>query len=192
MRDRPGAAGGAGDGDASLQALRGKPGNDRVRECRLAAEEMSAAGDIEHQAGRRIERDQRGVAVAPIGDRRQQALVCLGIGLGDGKPRMARAGIGQRQSDGEAKARGGIIQRGDAQRALDLVRNDERDSRVPSRRRVGCCGIIRPGRGAAGQAVGRQPAQPDREVAARRRRRAHDGPTTNANGPEAHGGCERG
>ena len=54
-----------------------------ARQRRLAAEQMRAAGDVEHQAVRRIEPDQRRVAVAPVGDRFEQLRVGRRIFLHD-------------------------------------------------------------------------------------------------------------
>ena len=60
-----------GEGARLLQAARSKPQHEIARECRFAAEQMRAAGDVEQQAVGRIEPDQRRIAVAPIGDRFQ-------------------------------------------------------------------------------------------------------------------------
>ena len=77
--DRPGAAGRVGDADARAQTLGGEPRDDIAGKRRLAAEEMGAAGDIEHDARGSIDPDQRGIAVAPVGDRFEQPLVGRGI-----------------------------------------------------------------------------------------------------------------
>lgn len=64
-RDGPGAARRIGDADARAQALGGEPRDDIAGERRLPAEEVGAAGDVEHDARGRVDPDQRGVAVAP-------------------------------------------------------------------------------------------------------------------------------
>ena len=59
---------------------------------------MRAAGDVEQQPVRRIEADQRRVAVAPVGDRFEQAPVGLRIGIRDGELRIHRARVGERHA----------------------------------------------------------------------------------------------
>ena len=68
-RDAPGAADRVGDRDARAKTLMREPRDQIAGQRRLAAEQMRAAGDVEQQAVRRIEADQRRVAVAPVGDR---------------------------------------------------------------------------------------------------------------------------
>ena len=177
-RNAPGAAGHVGDGHARAQTQGGKPGDDIAAKRRLAAEEMGAAGHVEHDARGRIDPDQRGVAVAPVGDRLEQAQVGRRIAWRDLQRRMAGARIGERRADREAQARGRIVHRRDAQRAFDHVRDDERRALA----------FIRCRRGLPLEAVGRKPPQPDREIAAGRRRRAHDDPTTRASGRRVRGG----
>ncbi len=65
----------------------------------LAAEQMRAAGDVEEQPVRRIERDQRREAVAPVGDVVQRLQVSGGIGIVDREFRTYRTRIGERQAD---------------------------------------------------------------------------------------------
>ena len=120
------------------------------RERRLAAEQMRAAGDVEHQPVRRIEPDQRRIAVAPVGDRFEQTPVGLRIGIRDRQARIHRARIGERHAGLEAEPRRGVVQGGDPQRALDR-RDDDK-------------GFSRRGR-AARDPVGRKPPQPHRQIA---------------------------
>ena len=68
-RHRPCAAHGVGDRGARLETLGVKPRHEVAAQRLLAAEQMRAAGDVEQQPVRRIEADQRRVAVAPVGDR---------------------------------------------------------------------------------------------------------------------------
>ena len=72
---------------------------------RLAAEQMGAAGDVEEQPVRRIERHQRREAVAPVGDVLQRLAVGGFIGVVHGEFGTDGAGIGERQADGETGAR---------------------------------------------------------------------------------------
>ncbi len=173
--DAPGAAGRARNRDARAQTLGGEARHDIAAKRRLSAEQMRAAGDVEHDARGGIDPDQRGIAVAPIGDRLEQPPVRRGIALRDLQRGMARARIGERRADREAQARGRIVHRGDPQRALDHVHDDDR--RVLIRRGCAPCEPVR-----------RQPPQPDREMTGRRGRRAHGDPRTRASGPWARGG----
>ena len=83
-----------------MQTLRGQPPDDVGTQRCLAAEQMRAAGDVEHQASAveqalRIEPDQRRVAVAPVGDGLEQPAVGFGIGLDHRNRRIHRARIGE-------------------------------------------------------------------------------------------------
>ncbi len=75
-RHRPRAHRGAGDGGANGKALRTQYATHHPHQRGLAAEQMGAAGDIEKQAVRGIQRYQRREAVAPVGDVIQR----LGVG----------------------------------------------------------------------------------------------------------------
>ncbi len=90
----------------------------------LAAEQMHAAGDVEKQAVRGIERHQRSETVAPrrngvqrVGIRGLVGIVHLHLGA-DG------AGTGERQAGIEAETRGRVVERKDLQRVV-LLRNDD-------------------------------------------------------------------
>ncbi len=160
-RDAPGAADRVGDRDAGAQALLREPRDQIARERRFAAEQMRAAGDVEEQAVRRIEADQRRVAVAPVGDIFEQAPVGLRIGLHHRQLRIPGAGVGQPHADLEAEPCRAVGQSGDALRTLDRRDDDE--------------GLNPLGR-AALDPVGREPAQPHRQIAPAGKH-AHDDPT---------------
>ena len=90
---------GGGNAGADRKTLPGQRAADRPQQVGLAAEQMGAAGDVEKQPMRRIERHQRGKTVAPVGD----VVQCFGIGgrigvehcyVGTDRPR-----IGQRLAD---------------------------------------------------------------------------------------------
>ena len=66
------SAGRIGDGGAGEKALRLKSCDEIGEKRGLAAEKMGGAGDVEHQAVRRSEGDQRRVALGPVGDRGKQ------------------------------------------------------------------------------------------------------------------------
>ena len=85
---------------------------------RFAAEQMGAAGDVEKQPMRGIERHQRREAIAPVGDIVQRLGVGDLIGIEHRQFRTDRAGIGERQADLEAGARRDIIERIDLQRVV--------------------------------------------------------------------------
>src|SRR5580704_8442047 len=65
---RPGAADRVRDGGAGRKTLQPEPPHDVVAEGGFAAEQMRAARDVERQSIRRIEPDQRGVTIAPVGN----------------------------------------------------------------------------------------------------------------------------
>ena len=71
----------------------------RLHQRCFAAEQMGAAGDVEKQTMRRIERDQRREAVAPVGDVVQCLEIGGRIGVEHLHMRADRARIGQRQAD---------------------------------------------------------------------------------------------
>ena len=87
---------------------------------------MGGTGDVEHQAIRRIEGDERGVALGPVGDGREQGRIGGSILVDDVERRDHGAGIGERLADGEAEPLGRLIQRDEAERALDLGDDRER------------------------------------------------------------------
>ena len=130
-RDAPGAADRVGDRDAGAQTLLREPRDQIAGERRLAAEQMRAAGDVEQQAIRRIEADQRRIAVAPVGDGFEQTPVGLRIGVHDRQLRIHGAGVGEPHADLEAEPRRAVVQGGDALRALD--RRDDDEGSQPAR-----------------------------------------------------------
>ena len=123
----------------AIAALTAKPcrvqrAAQHLHQRRFAAEQMGAAGDVEKQAMRGIERHQRREAVAPVGDVVQQVGVGGFIGIEYPYLRTDRAGIGERQADFEAKTRGGVIQRRNLQRVV--LPGDDNAGRIDIR--VGC------------------------------------------------------
>ena len=171
MRDGPGAAGGVGDGGAGMETLRAKAGEEVAGERGFAAEQMGAAGDVEHQAVGEIEADERRVAVAPVGDVFEKPAVRRSVGGGDGEAGMHGAGIGERHACPQAEALRRIVHGDDPLRALDHLDDDERRVWCElSRRGLVRCGFVRCrlspcGRAAAGEAIGREPPQPQGEIA---------------------------
>ena len=95
---------------------------------------MGAAGDVEKQAMRGIERHQRREAVAPVGDVIQRSGIGHFIGIEHLQLRTDGAGIGERQADLKTETGRGIIQRGNLQRVVLLGNDDARiiDQRFPS------------------------------------------------------------
>ena len=77
----------------------------------FAAEQMGAAGDVEIEPMRRIERHQRRKAVAPVGDVIERLAVGDLVGVEHRQLGADRAGIGERQADREAGAHGQIVER---------------------------------------------------------------------------------
>ena len=138
-----------------------EPRDQIAGERRLAAEQMRAAGDVEQQTIRRIEPDQRRIAVAPVGDGFEQTPVGLRIGVHDRQAWIHGARVGEPHADLKSEPRRAVGQRGDALRALDRGDDDE--------------GFNRLGR-AALDPVGRKPPQPHRQIPPAGKH-AHDGPT---------------
>ena len=149
-RDAPGAAGGVGDRRAGVQALCGEAGEQVAAHGGLPAEQMGAAGDVEHEAVGRIEADQRRVAIAPVGDGVEQPAVRRLVARGDGEGGMHRARIGERHAEPQAEALRRIVHGHDPLGALDRLDDDER--------------LIRRGQ-AAGETIGRKAPQPQGEIA---------------------------
>ena len=94
-----------------------EPRDQIAGERRFAAEQMRAAGDVEHKTVRRIEPDQRRVAVAPIGDGFEQTPVGLRIGVRDRQARIHGARVGEPHAGLKAEPRRAVVQGGDALRA---------------------------------------------------------------------------
>jgi len=80
-RHRPRAHGRAGDGGADGKALRGQDVAHPPHHRGLAAEQMGAAGNVQKQAVRGIQRHQRRKAVAPVGDVIQRLRIGRFIGI---------------------------------------------------------------------------------------------------------------
>ena len=84
----------------------------------LAAEQMGAAGNVEKQAMRGIERHQRREAVAPVGDIAQRLGVGRCIGIEHRQcGQMARA-LASGRPIARPETRGGIIERENLQRIV--------------------------------------------------------------------------
>lgn len=75
---------------------------------------------------RRIERDERRIAVAPVGDRLEQRPVGGLVSFFDAKIRNGPARIGKACPKPHATTLGDTVDRDDAQRALDLRDNGKR------------------------------------------------------------------
>ena len=121
---RPRADRGAGDGGADGKALRGQRVAHQPHHRGLAAEQMHAAGDVEKQAMRGIQRHQRREAVAPVGDGIQRVRVGGFIGIEHLQLRTDGAGVGERQADLKAEARGRVVERKNLQRVVLLGDDD--------------------------------------------------------------------
>jgi len=108
---RPRADCGAGDGGADRKTLRSQDVAQQPHHRGLATEQMHAAGDVEKQPMRGIERHQRRETVAPTGDGIQRVSVGGLVGIEHPELRTDGAGIGERQADIEAEPRGRIVER---------------------------------------------------------------------------------
>ena len=93
-RRRPGRARRRGKPGADIETLLEEARQDVVQHGALAAEQMGAAGDVEEKPVRAVERHQRRVAVAPVGEAFEQPAVGLRIGLDDVDRGMHGARVG--------------------------------------------------------------------------------------------------
>jgi hypothetical protein len=158
---RMGAAQGIGDRNPDCKPLRSEPPHEIAAEGRFTSKQMGAAGDVEGKAVRRHEADKRRIAIAPIGNCFQQMLISLWISMFHGKCRIHGARIGKSHPGAQPKAGCGIIEGRDAQRRFDRRDDNERL-------------ISRSGQDAR-EPIGREPSQPDRQIAPGGRR-VHDDP----------------
>lgn len=158
---RIGAAQGIRDRKPDRIPLRCEPSHEIAAERRFTSKQMRAAGDVEGKAVRRHEANQRRIPIAPIGNRFQQALICLRIGMFHGKGRIHGARIGECHPGAQPKAGCGIVEGRDAQRRFDRRDDNERL-------------ISRSGQDAR-EPIGREPSQPNRQIAPGGRR-VHDDP----------------
>ena len=123
-RQRPRADRGACDGRADGKTLPGQRARELSQQRRLAAEQMGAAGDVEEQPMRRIERHQRREAVAPVGDIFQRLAIGGLVGVIDRQFGTNGAGIGERQADGETGTGSRFVDGIEHQRVV-LFRDDD-------------------------------------------------------------------
>ena len=103
-----------------------QPGDKVIDQRRLAAEQMRAAGDIEHQPMRRHRHHHRGVAIAAIGEPFEQRriggrIMRLRQQLGHPRP-----GIGEPHPRGQPGGECLPVDRGQNDRALVLLRQRQR------------------------------------------------------------------
>ena len=97
-RQRPGRARIAGGADDDGDSLRGEPRATILDQRRLALEQMSDAGNVEHQPVAPIERGQRGIAGAPVAEARQKLRFFKRLGLDHDESRKAGARVGKRKA----------------------------------------------------------------------------------------------
>ena len=107
---------------------------------------MRAARDVEQDAVRRIDRDERGVALAPVGDVVEELAVACRVLGDDGKIRITRAGFGERQARPQPQGFRPRIDRDQVLGIAALAGDDER-ARIMRRPR-------------SHDAIGRKPHQP--------------------------------
>ena len=132
-RQRAGADRGRGNRGADGKAAPCQRAAHDLQQRALAAEQMGAAGNVEIQPVRRIERHQRREAVAPVGDIVERLSVGDLIGVEHRQFGADGAGIGERQADREAGAHGQIVEGIDQQRVV-LLGDDDAGARHPARR----------------------------------------------------------
>jgi len=140
----------------------------------LAAEQMRAAGDIEQQPVRRVERGERRIANAPIGHGREQLRVGRRVFRHDVKIGMHGARLRQRDGQPQAAPFGDGIERHHGLGIAALAGDDERAR------------IRRP---LPRDAVGRQPPQPEADDPLRARYAARHCSTPKSTIPGCPAGC---
>ena len=94
---------------------------------------MGAAGYIQQETVGRVDREQRGIALAPIGNAVEQAPVVGRILGNHGEIGIARACFGERKPGPEPKRRGGRIDGGEP---FDIAPPAGDDQRARIRRRT--------------------------------------------------------
>jgi hypothetical protein len=99
-----------------------------------AREKMRAAGYVEEETMRKIERDQRRIAIAPVGDLLQKRTVGNFVGLLDHKVGDGAACIGKRQTGTESSQLGILVESNDPHCILDLRDDGKRRRRLLTRR----------------------------------------------------------
>ena len=104
MRGGPGGADAAGNGDGIGEAGLFQPGGEIGDQRLFAAVKMRAAADVEQQAVGRVDRHQRRVAQAPVGDFFQKTSVGFGVFLDRIERGMHGARLRQREA-GERPSR---------------------------------------------------------------------------------------
>ena len=92
----------------------------------LAAEQMSAAGDVQHQAMRRILGDHGGEAAEILHHLQKQGGIRLGPVNDGAQGRRSRPRIGQGQAGFQTRTRRRRINGGQTQGAADLLDQDDR------------------------------------------------------------------
>ena len=144
-RRRPGGADGVGDADAHGKAETGDARDEIRDQRRLAAEQMGAAGDVEQHAVGRIERGERRIAPAPVGDPLQQVRIGARVFLDRHQIGMHGARLRQRHRHPQARSLGRRID-GDQFLGIAAPAGDHQRARIR--------------RPLPRDAVGRQPLQP--------------------------------
>ena len=136
--------------------MRGEPRPTILDQRRLALEQMSDAGNVEHQPVASIERGERCIAGAPIAEARQKLRLFQRLGLGDDESGKARTRVGERKAYVQAEPRGLSV---DANQPLRIVDLGDRS------KRRGLIDVASPPR-----AIGRQTRQPEGEKSPGRQR----------------------
>jgi hypothetical protein len=126
MRQRPGGFRCRCDGGARRKILGGKTRFDVAGKLGFAAEEMRRAGNVEQKSVRRVARDERREAPAPVGNIIEQLRFGLGIGRMHEKVWRDGAGIREHHAGHKAASLGHNVDSDELLRALDLGNGGER------------------------------------------------------------------
>ncbi len=149
-------AGGVGGGAKRMAQRHAEPGQapiDIVDQSCLAIEQMGTAGDVEDQPVGGIERDERGVARTALGEPVEPGMIENGIVRHDGKVGHLRPRVGERHADAKPERLRAGIDACEAQRTALLLGKDE--------------GEVRRLRHRAGEPLGGQPREEQRQIAPR-------------------------
>ena len=137
---------------------------------------MRAAADVEQDAIRQIDGDERGVAVAGIGNGVEQAGVGILVFRNGGESWMHGANLRQRETGGKSEPLRCDVDREQEIEVAALAEDDEGGRRLTP---LPC------------DAVGRKPLQPQAQNALRARNAAPHCSTPRSMFREGHDGCAR-
>lgn len=109
-----------------MKALAVKPLSHLIEHRLFAAEEVDAAGDVEKEPVLSAQRDQRRIAVAPVGKAFQKPAIGLRLRLDHLQPGMHGARVGHPHARAQPEGGGRLVEGCDALRVVLAVADGER------------------------------------------------------------------